>query len=83
MTVTLQLRPDVEAGLVAQARARGLSLEAYLDQILQERSGGVEHATLSPAERALAFEAWARNHPLTPLLSEAAVRRDSLIRDAP
>jgi Uncharacterized protein conserved in bacteria (DUF2188) len=35
MTVKLELKPEVEAGLVAQAHARGLSLEAYLDQVLQ------------------------------------------------
>ena len=35
MTVKLDLTPEVEAGLVAQAHARGLSLEAYLDQVLQ------------------------------------------------
>ena len=40
MTVTLELRPEVEAGLMAQAQASGLSLEAYVEQVLQERSRG-------------------------------------------
>jgi hypothetical protein len=35
MTVKLDLTPEVEAGLLAQAHARGLSLEVYLDQVLQ------------------------------------------------
>jgi hypothetical protein len=30
----LELKPEVEAGLVAQAHARGLSLQAYLDEVL-------------------------------------------------
>jgi hypothetical protein len=30
----LELRPEVEAGLLAQAHARGVSLEAYLDEVL-------------------------------------------------
>jgi hypothetical protein len=34
----LELKPEVEAGLLAQARARGLSLEAYLDEVLQRAS---------------------------------------------
>lgn len=38
MTVKLDLNPAVEAGLVAQAEARGLSLEAYVQQVLKERS---------------------------------------------
>lgn len=39
MTVTLELKPEIEAGLVAQAHARGLSLEAYLEQVLQSAVG--------------------------------------------
>ena len=36
VTVKLELKPDVEAALIAQAHARGLSLETYLDQVLQD-----------------------------------------------
>lgn len=36
MTVKLDLKPELEAGLLAQAHARGLSLEAYLDQVLHD-----------------------------------------------
>jgi len=37
MTVTLNLPPDVEAGLLAQAQSYGLPLEAYLVQhVLRE-----------------------------------------------
>lgn len=35
MTVKLELKPEIEAGLLEQAQAWGLSLEAYLDQVLQ------------------------------------------------
>lgn len=31
----LELKPEIEAGLLAQARARGLSLETYLDAVLE------------------------------------------------
>jgi len=31
----LELKPDIEAGLLAQAHARGLSLDAYLDEVLE------------------------------------------------
>jgi hypothetical protein len=30
----VELKPEIEAGLLAQAHARGLSLEAYLEDIL-------------------------------------------------
>ena len=36
VTLKLKLKPNVEAALLAQAHARGLSLEAYLDQVLQD-----------------------------------------------
>ena len=36
VTVKLELKPEIEAALLAQAHARGLSLEAYLDQVLQD-----------------------------------------------
>ena len=35
MTVKLELKPEIEAGLLAQVQARGLSLEAYLELVLQ------------------------------------------------
>ena len=37
MTITLELPPDVEAGLLVQAQTHGLSLETYLlTQVLRE-----------------------------------------------
>ena len=36
----------------------------------------------SAAERARAFEAWARSHPYTPPLSDEAIGRENLVRDA-
>jgi hypothetical protein len=36
VTVTLQLKPEVEAGLLAQARASGMLLEDYLLTVVEE-----------------------------------------------
>jgi hypothetical protein len=36
VTVKLELKPEIEAALMLQAHARGLSLEAYVDQVLQD-----------------------------------------------
>jgi hypothetical protein len=82
MPVKLQLSPELEAELSAQARARGLSLEAYLEQLLQERSRVQTAPGADPAERARSFESWAHSHPLTPPLPDEAVRRQNLVRDA-
>ncbi len=56
MTVTLNLKPELEAGLRAQAQAGGKTLEEY---ILAMVEGAVMPATgerLTPDERAAAFE---------------------------
>jgi hypothetical protein len=47
MTLKVELNAKVEAGLMAQAEAHGLSLEAYVGRLLEERSsqtvGGKRH----------------------------------------
>jgi hypothetical protein len=35
MTVKVELTPEIEAGLLAQAQARGMSLEVYAAELLQ------------------------------------------------
>lgn len=38
MTMKLELAPEMQAGLLAQARASGLSLEEYAEKVLRERA---------------------------------------------
>ena len=52
MTMKLELTPDLQAGLMAQAQQNGLSLEAYAEQILRERVG--EESTITLARSQLA-----------------------------
>jgi hypothetical protein len=82
MTVKIDLKPDVHAGLLAQAQARGLDLEAYLQQVLQERSRSVASGAVGAAEKAKAFIAWAQSHPSAQTVVEDTYRRETLIRDA-
>lgn len=37
MTVKLELPPEVQAGLLVQAQASGLSLQEYAEKVLRER----------------------------------------------
>jgi len=39
MTVTLKLNADVEKGLMARARERGISLDDYLQEIVTREAG--------------------------------------------
>ncbi len=88
MTVKLDLSPQVEAGLLAQARTRGLSLEAYLTQMVQEQSRLAADSTLSGEEcSTLSGEEWEREldalvtSPDTTVLSEEAMKRENWYSD--
>ena len=82
MTVTLELASEVKTRLATQAEARGMTLEAYVQHVLQERSAGPIASTATGAEKAAAFEAWAHGHAVTPPLADDAIKREQLVRDA-
>ena len=83
MTVTLKLKPEIEAGLLAQARASGMTLEEYLVLVVEGVVSPTKQA-LAPEERASAFEAWSASHRATPPLSDDAISREAMYggRDA-
>ena len=51
MTLKLELAPTVESGLLAQAQAKGLSLEEYVEKLLEEHS--VESAPTSVKKKSV------------------------------
>jgi hypothetical protein len=81
MTVTLDLKPETETGLLALAQASGMSLEAYLLTLVERAVPSISPNMLSPEEDAEAFLAWSASHPPTPLLSDYAVSRESMYED--
>jgi len=78
MTVTLNLKPEVEAGLLAQAQANRMTLEEYLLSMVEGAALSATQKGLSPEERATAFETWSAGHRPTPNLSDHAVTRESM-----
>jgi hypothetical protein len=67
MTVTLTFKPDeVEAELLDQARTTGMTVEEYLLSMVEGIVPPGTPNTLSPEQRAAAFEAWSANHRVTP-----------------
>jgi hypothetical protein len=81
MNVTLSLNPEVERGLIVRARARGVSLDDYLQALVEKDVGfGVATGT-SGEEKARAFVQWAKSHRDTPPLSDEAVSRASMYPD--
>ncbi len=77
MTVTLNLEPDVEAALLAQATASGKSVEQYL-LCLVEGVVSSNLDTLTYEQRAKAFEEWSCGHRSTAPLSDYAVSREGI-----
>ena len=73
MTVKLELKPEVEAGLITQAHARGLSLEAYLDQVLQNA------ADVFVVERS---EEWAVKEPHAGRVSDVVPAQEQAVGPA-
>ena len=78
MTVTLKFKPELEAGLLAQAQASGMTVEEYLLSMVEGVVFPGAQKALSPEERAAAFEAWSANHRPTPPLSDYAVSREAM-----
>lgn len=63
MTVTLELKPEVEAHLVAQAKAQNVSVEEYIQGLLESLAGTEStFNTRTPEERAKAWEKWVAGH---------------------
>ncbi len=46
MTITLELTPEAEAKLTSEARARGLSLDAFLQSIIATQAAALDPANV-------------------------------------
>jgi hypothetical protein len=74
MSVTLELKPEVEAQVKTEASARGLPVEDYLAAVIESQlaNGAGEQRTAgnsTPAQRARAWAEWAASHSLdTPVV---------------
>ncbi|MFN0165413.1 MAG: hypothetical protein ACKV22_03195 [Bryobacteraceae bacterium] len=81
MTLTLELAPEIERSLAAQAQAQGVSLDAYLQGVIEDlaRAGGAPMASLEEFRATLdALAEMGRN---LPHLSVAALTRESIYQD--
>lgn len=91
MTVILNLPPDVEAGLLAEAQAAGLAVSEYVQNLVRGdleariNSGAKTRPTyeLSAEEWVRKFENWAESHARLnlPLLSDEDISRESIYAD--
>jgi len=85
MTVTLELKPEVEERIVAEAKARGLSVENYILNVLEKETTNGEASfalTATPEEWETAFLEWVHTErPAHMPLSDEAISRESIYRE--
>jgi hypothetical protein len=90
MTVILDLPPDVEAGLLAQAQAEGLAVSEYVQNLVRGQIAARSSLSaeprpayeLPPEEWVRKFEAWAESHAgNTVVLPDEAMERESIYAD--
>lgn len=78
MTVTVELPADVEERFCAQARSRGLSIDAYVKELLAEFIRSSSRPALSAAEVNRLLDEAADMVPNGPSLSDDAMSRESI-----
>jgi hypothetical protein len=78
MTITLDLKPEMHAGLLALASGSGMSLEQYILAMVENT---VRPHSLSPQERAAAWIESAKRFPNTSPPTDEAISRESICGD--
>ena len=81
MTVRLELKPDVEANLAAQARARGIPLDAYLQSVIEDLARTEAARPASLQDLRLTLDALAEMGRDLPHLPSSAFSRESIYLD--
>ena len=84
MTVTLELKPEVEEQLEAQARESGLTVKDYLEKRVEEMISVPEpQPVTTPQERVRLWNEWLGSHDYikAPPLSDEALSRESIYRE--
>jgi hypothetical protein len=83
MRVTIELPQEIEADMLAQAKAEGMPLGEYLQSLLSGRmSAGSGQIKLPPEEWIRRFEAWVASHSRTTVvLPDAAMEREAIYGD--
>jgi hypothetical protein len=83
VTVTINLPPGVEKAFLAEARAKGVSLDELVLSYLLTPQTASPAADLTPEDWVREFKTWTRSHAKDslPLLSDVAIRRDFIYRE--
>jgi hypothetical protein len=80
MRTMLEVEPEVASKIQAQARERGVSVDVYLRELIDQEGTESESSNgLSSQERVRLLREWASGHSTnTPLLSDEAIDREQV-----
>src|SRR5258708_38836992 len=76
----LEVEPEVASKIQARARERGVSVDVYLQELIDQKETDSERSKwLSSQERVHMLREWASGHRTnTPLLSDDSISRESI-----
>jgi len=83
-TIQLQLKPEIEDRLITQASKQGLSIESYLESLIEDSLKNQEGKSFSQVTTEEDWETALMNlinspaFAVAPPLSDAAISRDSI-----
>jgi hypothetical protein len=75
MTMMIELRPEVEAGLASIAAEQGISLAHYVRRVLEEQLPARPQTILTPTERP---QAWRDSVKIFPIRSPCPMKRSAV-----
>ncbi len=82
MTVVLELKPEIEARVIALTVAQGVSVEEYIQNFLESLAsldGEPSYDSVTPEQWGKEFEEWFDNHDyITAPLTDETIRRESI-----
>lgn len=81
MSITLELKPETEHQVIAEAAARGVSVEAYLTSLIESRDLASGPEGLSPEQLKADMDLLAEGSERLPVLPPDALTRKNIYGD--
>lgn len=78
MTITIQLSPQIEDVLVTRARENGMSVDAYVQSVLEGAAAGRKMLALSPEDFEAALDELSSDSERLPVLPPEAYNREGI-----
>ncbi|HEV3039701.1 MAG TPA: hypothetical protein VHA33_18175 [Candidatus Angelobacter sp.] len=82
--IQIELRPEIEARLAAEAQAQGLEIETYINNLIERamsKTGTIPRRRRTREEMHAFFEAMAAHSDKIPQLPDNAFTRESFYQD--